>query len=553
MTFLTPLEMFLRWEEQMPEENFLLQPVEGEYHAYTWREVGDQARRIAAYLESLRLAPFTKIGILSNNCAHWVITDLAIMMAKHISVPLFPNMSKSSLSRIIDHSDLELLFVGKLDDRDKLLGAIPSDLPCVSFPFYGPAKFGIEWDQIVKEFDPLSGSITVDASTPATIMYTSGTGHSPKGAMHDYYNLTFVSDHYRRLLGIQPRDRLISHLPMAQMAERILIELQAIYCGASITFLEFSQDFFPSLREAKPTLFGSLPHYWEQIKERIQAKAGFLNVAMSIPVIGGVARRAILKKIGLHKTKTFLTGGAPMDPVLKKWFGKLGIHFQEIYAMTENTCYGLGTLEASAPIDSVGQALPEVEVELSKTGEVLIRHEGMMRGYYKEPELTLQAFTSQGFLKTGDRGRFDEQGNLHLLGRIDEEMTTEEGVIHCNEIERKVSQHDLIDQVCLVGDGPSRPVAMTVLLPESREKPRESLNKELEKIFQKVNSKLSPLEQMAKMVVMREPMTVENGLLTPTMKIKRGAVEKVMESHKQEWKDDDAHVIWLEQTGNTGS
>lgn len=549
MTFLTPLEMFFRWEEEMPHESFLVEPLEGKYYNYTWQQVGDQARRMAAYIDSLNLPPFTKIGILSQNCAHWVIADLAIMMAKHISVPLFPNMSNKALGKTIRHSDMGLLFLGKLDDFENQRTAIPKDLPSVLFPCYRRSKTTHHWNNIIQNYSPLEGSIKVDAGTPATIMYTSGTSDRPKGAMHDYYNLTFVSDHYRQLLGMRPKDRLVSHLPLAHMVERVLIELGAIYAGASITFCNDSKALFTVMRRVKPTLFGGLPHTWRKINQEIlgDSSGWSLRLALSLPIVNWLIRRRTLKRIGLEKCRLFITGGAPMDHELKRWFQKLAIRLEEIYAMTENTCYSHSTLLQSAPVNAVGRSLPEVDVKIATDGEVLMRHEGMMRGYYQETELTLEAFTADGFLKTGDRGTIDKEGNLIILGSMEDVKLPSAAGLTTNEIERNFCRHYLIDQVCIIEGNEEEKIALTVLMNEARKQSKVALTKELEKVLAKINSRLSPADQMAKMVIMQEPMTVENGLLTPTMKVKRQAVERRVQHRKRAWSQPAQNVIWIEE------
>ena len=151
MTYLTPLEMFYKWEHEKENEIYLSQPINGVWHNWSWKDVGLEVRKMSAYLLSLNLPEKSKIGLLSKNCAHWIMADLAIMMSGHISVPLYPNLNPKTLRSILDHSETELLFVGKLDNYDQMKDGVPDNLPCITFPFYSE-NYPV-WDDLVKDVE----------------------------------------------------------------------------------------------------------------------------------------------------------------------------------------------------------------------------------------------------------------------------------------------------------------------------------------------------------------------------------------------------------------
>ena len=191
MSYLSPLEMFYKWEQEKPNEIYLSQPVNRVWHHWTWREFGVEVRKMASYLKSLSLPKESKIALLSKNCAHWIMADMAIMMSGNISVPLYPNLNPESLEKILNHSDSRLLFVGKLDNYKDMKPGVPSTIDCISFPFYSE-DYPV-WDELTKDIVPLSENIIRSEEELATIIYTSGTTGEPKGVMHKFHNFSFAT------------------------------------------------------------------------------------------------------------------------------------------------------------------------------------------------------------------------------------------------------------------------------------------------------------------------------------------------------------------------
>ena len=168
MNYLSPLEMLYKWEREKENEIYLRQPINGVWYNWTWKEVGLEVRKMAAYLKSLNLPKQSKVGVLSKNCAHWIMSDLAIMMSGHTSVPLYPNLSSDTLNKILIHSETKVLFVGKLDDFSVMQPGIPADMPCITYPFY--SENYPKWDDLTKDISPLTDNVIREEMELATII-----------------------------------------------------------------------------------------------------------------------------------------------------------------------------------------------------------------------------------------------------------------------------------------------------------------------------------------------------------------------------------------------
>jgi long-chain acyl-CoA synthetase len=230
-------------------------------------------------------------------------------------------------------------------------------------------------------------------------------------------------------VGLDHLPRFFSYLPLSHIAERLLVEMCGIYTGGEVFFAESIEKFTKNMVYAKPTVFLGVHRIWKKFQEGILEKIPqrTLNILLSIPIVSGLIKNKIKKGLGLEKAVHIFTGAAPTPVELIGWFQTVGIGIQEAYAMTENCCYSHVTLRDKIKIGWVGQPLPHCTVRLDENKEILIRHEGLMKGYYKEPALTKDAFTADGFLRTGDEGIIDEEGFLKITGRAKDPFKTSKG------------------------------------------------------------------------------------------------------------------------------
>jgi long-chain acyl-CoA synthetase len=534
MNYLSPLEMLYKWEREKDNEIYLSQPINGVWHNWTWKEVALEVRKMAAYLQSLNLPKQSKVGVLSKNCAHWIMSDLAIMMSGHTSVPLYPNLSSDTLNKILIHSETKVLFVGKLDNFEAMQPGIPADMPCITYPFY--SEDYPKWDDLTKDISPLTDNVIREEMELATIIYTSGTTGDPKGVMHKFYNFSFATVNAVKALPLK-EESFFSYLPLCHIAERLLVMMGSLYTGGKVSFAESLDTFAANLSEASPSVFLGVPRIWTKFQQGILGKLPQkkLNVLLSIPIISTLIKKKIQKGLGLSKAKNIFTGAAPTPASTIKWFEKLGIKIQEAYAMTENTCYSHVSFKSKIKIGSVGQALPLCDVKLTGQKEILIKHDALMDGYYKDLEETNKTIID-GWLHTGDEGEIDENGFLTITGRVKDIFKTSKGkYVAPSPIEMKLSANKNLEQICVVGDSIPQPIVLVVLSERGKKKKKEDLIASLTKTMQVINPKLDKHEKLHNIVVVAEDWTIENKLLTPTMKIKRNAIEKIYKSNYASW------------------
>lgn len=546
MEFKLPLEMLYHWEKATPGRVFLRQLIDNVWKTWTWKQTGEEVRKMAAALKAMQLPDNSNIALVSKNCAHWIICDLAIMMAGHISVPLYPNLSANTMKQTLEHSEAKVLFVGKLDDWQSMKPGLIEGIKCISFPF--TEDFGYErWEELVERYDPLPENVTRSAEEICTIIYTSGTTGMPKGVMHRFKSFALVAHHSIPHLGFKKEDRFFSYLPLSHVAERVLVETISLYVGGEVSFAESLQKFPKNLAEAKPTVFLGVHRIWSKFQQGILAKMPQekLDTLLKIPLVSALVRKKIRKALGLGEATNILTGAAPTPPALIKWFERVGIKIQEAYAMTENCCYSHVTVSNNIKLSFVGQPLPNCTARIGADGEILIKHEALMTGYYKEPEMTAEVFTTDGFLKTGDEGFIDEDGFLKITGRVKDLFKTGKGkYVAPSPIEMQVASCSDIEQVCLVGSGLPQPIALVTLSDKAKRSTKEGLHTAMKDLLTKVNASLDAHEKIEKFVLIKDEWTADNGLLTPTMKIKRREIERQYATQYEEWYKQKGALIW---------
>ncbi len=541
----SPLDKFYHWETTTPDSPFLMQPIESKWHEYSFANAGKEIRAIAYALRQLNLPEGSTIAILSKNCAHWIMADLAIWMAGYISVPIYPSLSAPAVRYVLEHCDAKVLFIGKLDDYKNQRSGIPEDVKKISFPFYGPGE-GLLWEDLIKNSNNQK-SIYRKLESMATIIYSSGTTGTPKGVMLTFDALDFFGRSAVVSFGIDKPYNFFSYLPLAHIAERAYIEMVALYSGSCIAFAESLETFAKNLAEVKPVVFGGVPRIYAKFKEGILSKLPQkkLDLLLSIPIIRSVTKKFLQKKLGLSHAKIIACGAAPIPISLLEWYKKLGIKIQELYGMTENCGYSHGDHGQYFRFGTVGRAWKDVECKLSDEGEILLKHPGLSTGYYKDPETTKSTFTSEGFLRTGDKGRIDSEGFLTLTGRLKDQFKTDKGkFIAPAAIEMKLLSNTDIEQVCVVGSGVPQPIVLINLSIVGKAKSASAISQSIAATLAQVNPTLESFERLAKAIIMKRDWTIDNGLITPTLKVKRNEVEKIHLPMYPVWYEQDDFIIW---------
>jgi len=547
-----PLDMVYHWEKAKANSLYMTQPIgDGKTVEYTWGRAVDEARRMASYLRSLNLPEKSRIGLISKNCAHWIMTDWAIWMAGHISVPLYPTLNADTVSYILNHAECEVVFVGKLDDWDMMKPGVPESVRCISFPLSPPNDFE-SWDDIVAKYPPLEENVQRDADELATIVYTSGSTGKPKGVMLSFGNMAYAAEGGMEVLGVGSEERMLSYLPLAHVFERTFVELASVYAGFQLFFAESLDTFVQDLRRAQPTLFLSVPRLWVKFQHGVLQKLPKhkLDRLLKIPVVNTLIKKKILKGLGLDKVKLAGSGSAPLASDVLDWYRNLGLELLEGYGMSENFAYSHMSKPGRSRTGYVGESAPGVETRISPEGEIQIKSPATMMGYYKDEEKTRETFTEDGFLKTGDKGEIDEMGRLKITGRIKEIFKTSKGkYIAPAPIENRLMSHAAIEMVCVSGANQTQPHALVMLGEESRPKMAdEAFRREIEESFRQliadVNKTVDPHEQLAFITVVSDEWSIENSFLTPTMKLKRNVVEDAYQEKVDNWYAQRQPVIW---------
>ena len=525
----TAHEALAGWADTMPERDFLHQPVDGRFRVTTFSEAEDQARRMASALAALGMDPGDRVAILAKNCAEWVLADLAIAMAGMVSVPIYPTASADTVAYIIGHSKAKALFVGKLDEPDAIGGVIPETLPTIAFP-YPTIECRHDWRELIDDTEPLAEPNQPAPEDVMTILYTSGSTGRPKGVVISYRAYVYGCTAALGVMKIGTDDRVLSYLPLSHVTERMALVGPSIYAGAKIFFVESLRTFVHDLKTARPTGFGSVPRLWVKFQAGVHSKIppARLRLLLAVPLIGRIVARRIRDGMGFEDCSKFASGSAPISLHTLRWYRKLGINIGEGWGMSETS----GLSCANIPFEdrrlgTIGVPVEGTELKISAEGELLIRSPGLFTEYFKQPELTAEAFTEDGFFHTGDRAEWDEERQgYRITGRVKDIFKTAKGkYVAPVPIETRLSANPLVEQVCVLGAGMPAPVAIVVLSEAARHLPRENVAKSLETTLSDTNRRLESHERLSGIIVVEDEWTTENGLLTPTLKIKRDELE----------------------------
>ena len=544
-------------EAKQADKVYMTQPVGGgQVVDYTWRQTVDQTRRMAAHIKAMKLEPGARVAVLSKNCAHFVIAELAIWMADCTTVAIFPTETAETISYVLEHSGASLLFVGKLDIWPAQKPGVPSDLPCIAFPLAPKTSYD-SWDAIVEKTKPLTGRVGRAGTDIAVLLYTSGSTGTPKGVMHSFERVTKVGEgmlqELKTYIGADTEIRALSYLPLAHVFERAWLEFSTMISGnAHLYFADSLDTFLADLNRARPNVFISVPRLWLKFQQGVFTKMPpkKLDRLLSIPILGKIVGRKVLKGLGLDQVLLAGSGSAPIPGELISWYRRLGLNLMEGYGMSEDMAYShMSTPKVNAP-GAVGAPLPGVQVRISKEGEILIKSPGQLVGYYKRPDLDAESFTEDGFFRTGDRGERRADGLLKITGRVKEIFKTSKGeYVSPAPIENKLNAHPMIEACMVSGAGHSAAYGLVVLNEELRPKQKDpavraQVEAAMTELLADVNATLPSHEKLQMLVIAREPWSIENGCLTPTMKIKRSRIESDVDTKVETWYSGKGKVQW---------
>jgi len=543
--FNSPLEAFLHWESETPNRVFLNQPINGKNKTYTFAEAGEEARKVASKLKSYNLPEHSHVALLSKNCAHWIMSDIAIMMAGCVSIPIYPTLNAAGVNQVLVHSESKAIIIGKLDKFESQKAGVP-EIHKISIGLYGETT-GDLWEDIVLNEERLEQVHVQKPDNLHTIIYTSGTTGNPKGVMHSVYNFNFAMSTAIDTFSIPNHNRFFSYLPLAHVAERLATGTLGITVGGEFYFPESLETFASDLENCQPHIFFAVPRIWTKFQEKILSKfpQKKLDTLLKVPLLNSIIKKKLKQKLGLLHAKIIISAAAPLSPSIIHWYKKIGITILQGYGMTEDGCMSHYNLPDANKIGTVGKALPVIKIKLSPDGEICIKNNCLMLGYYKAPEITASVFDEEGFLKTGDIGEYDHDGYLTITGRVKDQFKTDKGkYISPAPLELAMSINTDIEQICIVGTGIPQPIALITLSELGRAKSKDELCDGFIETISDVNRNFEKHEKIEKVVIMKEDWNVENGLTTPTLKIKRNSVEKIHREYYKSWFESTDKVIF---------
>ena len=544
---------FYKWEKEKANDPFLRQPFGDNWFEYTWAEVGLMARKIASSIDSYNLPEKSHIGLISKNCREWVIADLAIMMSGHISVPFFPTLKSYELENLIDFGEVKLLFAGKLENWEEQSKGV-KNIPVISFPNYknhSTIPNSANWNDLLNKFEPKTDNYHPKLKDIWTIVFTSGTTGDPKGVVIDYNTIYLTKDIIENKVNPLAVNRdgnntFLSYLPLNHIFERVVIESSCLRYGGTMSFVESLDSFGKNLSDVQPTTFAGVPRIYNKFREKVLEKMSQkkLNTLLKIPIISKIVKNKIKKSLGWSRAGAIVSGAAFLPQEIIDWYSKLDVNILNGYGMTENCCVCsyLDTKNRSGK-GSVGLPWDMVEVRIGDDGSILNKGPFLLKEYFKNKEYTDEVLVD-GWFNTGDKGYIDENGYLHITGRVKDIFKTSKGkYIEPHLIEEKFEKSNLFQQLCVVGLGLSQPILLGVPNEISKLNKDETTEK-MNNFLEKINSSMDSYKKIKKVVFLKDEWTPENDLTTPTLKIKRAKIDEEFAKNYESWYNNDNVIIW---------
>ncbi|MDW2102155.1 AMP-binding protein [Vibrio sp. 1580] len=545
-----PNEMILKWAQERPNEVYLKQIINRQFVEYTFSDVADQALKLVSALRSLGLKPGDKVALVSKNCAEWFICDLAMMLGDYVSVPIFPTAGADTIEYCVTHSESKAIIGGKLDDpkaTQQVIDAMP-ELISIALPYDTAPKCKHEYQALIADAVPSKERPQHYDDKLMSLVYTSGTSGLPKGAMLTYGAFSWSVQQLINHIGIQENDRLFSYLPLAHITERVYIFGSSIMGGVPTAFPESLDTFIEDVKMHRPTLFISVPRLWTLFQQRIQDKLPQkkLNILLKIPFVNSLIKKKLADGLGLDQARVLGCGSAPVSPALLEWYHSVGLDITEAWGMTESFAYSTLNYPFRADkIGSVGNAGPGIELKIAADDEIMVRGKGLFSGYYKNDIATQESFDSEGWLHTGDIGAIDSDGYLTIQGRKKDNFKTAKGkFVSPVPIEKKLFEYSRVEMMCLIGLGLPAPILL-VVPHDFPNFDRERYARTTRKVIARMNQELTSHEQIKGVLMIKEPWSIENGVLTPTLKIKRHVLEQKYHEIGHNWPKDEL-VVWEE-------
>lgn len=561
-----------------PGSPALLTKSDGEYRAMSWADYAEEVRRAGKALIAQGFSPGQHVCILGFNRAEWVVLDVACMSVGGAPAGIYTTSSPEEVEYILGHCDAPLVLVENKVQLEKVL-AVRGNLPNLRWivTMRGAEESSdpmvASWDAFLamgESVDDAEFDARIETLQPddlATLIYTSGTTGPPKGVMLTHRNLTWTADAARGVLpSLGPDDRVISYLPLSHIAEQMFSVHIPISIGFSVSFAESIEALADNIKEVRPTVFFAVPRVWEKFHAGVSAALAESHGVKA--KIGGWARRvgaevaarrnrgealgrglavqyAVADRLVFHKVKKALgfdscqaavSGAAPIDKEILEFFATFDLPILEVYGQSEGTGPTTFNRPGQTKFGSVGIPYPGCEVRVAEDGEVLLRGGNVFAGYYRDPEAT-EATLRDGWLYSGDLGSFDDDGYLYITGRKKDIIITAGGKnIAPRNFEEGLKQSPLVSEAVLIGDRRKYLTALVTLNLEAANAfaeehgvtgplhRSEQIRAEIQRTVDETNQRLARVEQVKKFTILPRELSIDDGELTGTLKVKRPVV-----------------------------
>jgi long-chain acyl-CoA synthetase len=514
-----------RHTEAHPDRVWLRERTGDNIAEWSWRQARDEINAAGAWLER-EFGAGINMALLSVNRPHWFIADLAIIKSGNVTVPLFTTLSRRHSEYILDFAEVKVFFLGQTANWDEVRDVLPADVEIITLPGVDCDLPHRTWDSIVEACAGRAPEYMADYDDMISIVFTSGTTGTPKGAIQTHRSFVAPAERIQLKAQFPDRCRAFSYLPLAHIAERNVVEAYSIVYASQVTFNESLETLVRDMHEARPHYLFGAPRVWEQLQLGVIAGFGsrekFDEAFAADPE--GIAR-AIREKLGLQDAMYLITGAAPAPPSMLDWYWSIGLKLTEGYGQTE----AMGLIGATPEQNrrgSIGTASKLIEVKIGEDDELLVRAEGLSPGYYKRPEKTEELW-KDGWLHTGDKARIDDDGFVFLSGRVKEYFKTIHGkFVSPAPIESDFASCPVVEQLCLLGRGYSKTVMVCVLSSDAADRSEADVELAVLERAAQINDTVYKHARIGAIIITRDPWTIENGMLTPTLKIRRGEVEQ---------------------------
>ncbi len=576
-------EMFKTVCETYPDKTGMMYKDQGEYQSISFRDIQKQVYQAAGGLKNLGVQKGDRVLLLSENRVEWAFSDYAILTLGAVTVPIYPTLLPAHIEFIINNSEGKVIIASTRVQLEKVL-QIKDNLPNLEHIILiegDPQGDALSWKELLQQGEIYlkNNPTLIDDSLKqinrddlASIIYTSGTTGVPKGVMLSHGNFLSNVEGALQVIKVDHTDVFLSFLPLSHVFERMAGHFLAFHSGASIAYAESIETVAENLQEVHPTLMTSVPRFFEKVYARIlesleEGSALKKKIFLWALEVGKQAIVYKLKKLplpGLLKTKhnianklvysklrervggrirMFISGGAPLSREIAEFFNSVGLTLLEGYGLTETSPVIAVNQEENLRFGSVGLPLPNVEVKIAEDGEILTRGPHVMQGYYKNPEATRETIDDEKWLHTGDIGYLDKDGFLYITDRKKNIIVTSGGKnVAPQAIENLLVTSRYIEQAVVVGD--KRKYCSALIVPNldnlkafAQEKGITYANEEelfshpevqnlMRKEIDAVSVDLASYETIKKFRLLKEPFTIENDELTPTLKVKRNIIEK---------------------------